>query len=165
MATVSAEDLHSIYASLHRAAQLAREARKRVEGAVFTEGRIEAEVLAEYAPEPAEPFRRASGLLRAWDSVATASDSTWGGLKSGASAVAGLAGSLQDGMSGTVARAAAVPALAANFQRTMSGTLSDTIAAPVAVRLKATGRALGQGPVPGRGLAWPQAFSARRCCR
>ena len=152
MSSVTEDEVHQVLASVNRAASLAKDARQRIEQANLTDAKVEIEVLAEYATPPAKPFQKASRFTRAFDSIASVSESVWDGAKSGATAVPGIVGNLQEGVSDTVSRAASVPKLAVNFQKSLSGTLSDNISKPISMRLKASGRALEHGVGAGVGL-------------
>ncbi|WP_171179395.1 hypothetical protein [Ruegeria sp. HKCCD8929] len=152
MTSVTEDETHQIYSSINQAALLAKDARRRIEQANLTEVKVELEVLAEYAPPPAKRFQKASKLTLAFDSIASVSESAWGGAKSSASSVPGLIGSLQDGVSDTVSRAASVPLLAENLRKTLSGALSDNVSKPISMRLKAGGRALENGVGTGVGF-------------
>jgi len=133
MASVTPEDQHQINSSLHRASQLAAEARQRVERAVLDDTKLELEVLADYAPSTA-PLEPASLLERA---VETSKDT--------AAAAAGL---WRDG----VVRAGAVPSLAANLQRSVFGAVSDHVTKPIEMRLQASAQAVKYGVGTGMGI-------------
>ncbi|WP_299885592.1 hypothetical protein [uncultured Ruegeria sp.] len=152
MTSISEDERHQVYASINRAATLAKEARQRIEGSSFAEARVNLEVLAEYAPSPVEPYKKASRFTRALDGLSSASETVWSGAKSHASSVPGLMGSLQDGVSDTMSRASSVPELAANLHKTVSAALSDNVTSPISIRLDASGRALRNGVGTGVGL-------------
>ncbi|MEO1107675.1 MAG: hypothetical protein AAFX90_07125 [Pseudomonadota bacterium] len=152
MVSVSDDEKHQILISVHRAAQLAKVARRRMEQSKLTDAKTELEVLAQYAAVPDEPYQKPSRLTRALDGLASASDSAWQGAKSHARAMPNLVSGLQSGVSGTLSRAASAPALFENLQKTVSGALSDTVLTPISMRLNAGGRALKHGVGAGVGL-------------
>jgi hypothetical protein len=152
MESVSDEERHQILTSIHRSAQLAKEARDRIERTKLTAAKVELEVLSEYAQPPAQPYEKPSRFLRAFDSIAATSESVWSGAKSRANAIPDVVGDLQSGVSGTLTRAASAPALIGNLRKTIAGTLSDNISTPISMRLNASGQALKHGVGAGVGL-------------
>lgn len=148
MASVTSDDAHQMHVALSRAALLARAARERIEQAALTDTQVELDVLASQAPTPAQPLQKPSMFIRAMDGVASASETAWDGARSGAAAMPGLLGSLQDG----VTRAGSVPVLARNLQKTVTGAVSDAVTRPLSMRLSAGQRALQNGLGAGVGL-------------
>lgn len=152
MESISDDEKHQVLSSVNRAAQLAKDARHRIERVKFTEAKTELGVLADYAPVPDQPFEKPSRFTRTFGGVASVSEAMWSGAKSQANAVPGLVSTLQESMSDTLTRAASAPVLLENFQKTLTGALSDNISTPISMRLNAGGRALKHGVGAGVGL-------------
>ena len=70
MKSISEAERHQIYASIHRATQLASAAREQIEHSVLTDAKVEVAVLADYAPVRTEEFKKASLLERTRDGLA-----------------------------------------------------------------------------------------------
>ncbi|MEM9343102.1 MAG: hypothetical protein AAGA87_08665 [Pseudomonadota bacterium] len=134
MTSVTPEDQHQINASLHRASQLAADARRRIERAALGETMAELAVLAEYAPPTTEVFKAPTVFERTLDGVVSASRN----MGQGAAALA--------------SRAGAVPTLAHNLQRSLAGALSDHVTKPIEMRLQASATALKYGAGTGVGV-------------
>ena len=152
MPSVTDDEKHQLFSSINRAAQLAKSARQGLEQSKLAQVRVEVDVLAEYAPQPAEPYQKPSRLTRALDTIAAASENVWSGAKSRAPSVPGMVDTLQEGVSGTLTRAASVPVLLGNLQKSLTGAVSDSITSPISMRLAASGRALKHGVGAGVGL-------------
>ncbi|MEP5731397.1 MAG: hypothetical protein ABJL67_18730 [Sulfitobacter sp.] len=152
MRSVGDKEKHQINASLNRAAQLATDARHRIEQKQFNVAKAELDVLAEYAPKPEVPFKRASFVSRKLKGVVQISESTWEETKSRVTAIPTLVGHLKDGANNSMARVSSIPVLAANFQKSLSAAMSDAVAKPIAMRLQASTKALKHGVGAGVGM-------------
>lgn len=152
MATVTEDEMHQILTSLHRAVQLARDARRRIEQVTLTDAKVELSVLSGRAAPPATTFQKASRFSRAMDQVASVSANVWTGAKTGATVFPALASGAQGLVTGVASRAGSIPALTSNLQKTLAGHLSDNVSKPVSMRLNASSRALKNGVGTGVGL-------------
>lgn len=152
MKTVSEDERHQLYGSIHRAAQLAASARERIEQSTLSEAKVELSVLAGYAPASTETFKKASFFERTRDGVLSASNSTLQRARSSIEGVPNVVDAVKDGVSSSFERANAVPLLASNLQRTMAAVVSDNVTKPIGMRLQASGKALTHGAGAGVGL-------------
>lgn len=152
MKSISEDERHQFYSSIHRAAQLASSARGRIEQSVLAEAKVELSVLASYAPTNPQEFRKASFLERTRDGLLSASNTTLHRAKNSFEAIPNMAGALKGGVTNSVHRANAVPTLVSNLQRTLSGTFSDNVTRPIGMRLQASGKAITHGAGAGVGL-------------
>lgn len=152
MKSISEEELHQLYGSIHRAAQLASSARECLEQSALTKTQVEIGVLAEYAPANSEAYKPASMFERTREGFLSASNSALGKAKTSVEALPSMTGVLKEGVNSSLERANAVPILASNLQRTLTGTFSDTVTKPIGMRLKASGKALTHGAGAGVGL-------------
>ena len=152
MKSISEDERHQLYSSIHRAAQLASTARERIEQSVLTEAKVELGVLANYAPTSPKEFKKASIFERTRDGLVSASNTTLHRAKNSVEAIPNIAGALKDSVTNSVERANAVPTLVSNLQRTLSGTFSDNVTKPIGMRLQASGKALTHGAGAGVGL-------------
>lgn len=150
--SIKEDERHQLYSSIHRAAQLAFTARERIEQSLLNEAKVELSVLANYAPNNPQEFKKASLFERTRDGLLSASNTTLQTAKNGIEAIPNVAGGLKGGATNSVERAKAVPTLVSNFQKTLSGTLSDNVTKPIGMRLQASGKALTQGAGAGVGL-------------
>jgi hypothetical protein len=152
MKSISEDERHQLYSSIHRAAQLASSARERIEQSVLTEAKVELSVLASYAPTSPKEFRKASLFERTRDGVLSASNSTLQRAKNSVESAPNMIGALKDGVLTSLDRAHAVPTLASNLQQTLAGMLSDNLTKPIGMRLQASSKALTHGAGAGVGL-------------
>lgn len=152
MTSIGEEDQHQLYSSIHRASQLAAAARARVEQSALSDVKVELDVLANYAPPPAQQLGKASFFERARDGVLSASTLTLQKAKSSVESAPKFADALKDGVSNSLDRAQAVSTLASNLQRTLSGMVSDNVTQPIKMRLQASSKALTHGAGAGVGL-------------
>ena len=152
MKSISEDERHQLYSSIHRAAQLASTARERLEQSALKETQVEIGVLADYAPANSEAYKHPSMFERTRDGFFSASNSVLGKAKTSVEALPSMTGVLKEGVNSSLERANAVPILASNLQRTLTGTFSDTVTKPIGMRLKASGKALTHGAGAGVGL-------------
>jgi len=152
MKSISEDERHQLYSSIHRAAQLASSARERLEHSALTETQVEVGVLADYAPATGEAYKPASLFERTREGLFSASNAALDKAKTSIEALPSVTGALKDGVNSSLERANAVPILASNLQRTLTGTLSDNVTKPIGMRLKASGKALTHGAGASVGL-------------
>lgn len=152
MKSISEDERHQLYSSIHRAAQLASSARERIEQSLLAEAKVELSVLAKYAPTNPQEFKKASFFERTRDGLLSASYTTLHRAKNSFEAIPNMAGALKDGVTNSVDRANAVPTLVSSMQRTLSGTFSDNVTKPIGMRLQASGKAITHGTGAGVGL-------------
>jgi len=150
--SISEDERHQLYSSIHRAAQLAISARERIEQSVLSKARIELSVLANYAPSSPQEFKKASLFERTRNSVLSASNTSLRRAKNSVEAAPNMIGALKDGVLTSFDRANAVSALASNLQRTLAGMVSDSVAKPIGMRLQASRKALTYGASASVGL-------------
>lgn len=152
MASVCDDEKHQIYGSINRAAQLAALARERIEQAALTEAKVELNLLANYAPEQPEEYKKASLFQRTRDGILSASNTTLQKAKSGVESLPGLVETLKGGVGSSLERVTAVPLLVVNLQKSLAGAFSDSVTKPIAMRLHASGKAITHGTGAGIGL-------------
>lgn len=152
MKSISKDERHQLYSSIHRASQLASSARERIEQSVLTEAKVELDVLANYAPITPQEFKKASLFERTRDGVLSASNATLQRAKSSVGTTPNMIGALKDGVLTSLDRAHAVQTLASNLQQTVAGMVSDNLAKPIGMRLQASRKALTHGAGAGVGL-------------
>ncbi len=152
MKSISDDEQHQLYSSIHRAAQLASSARERIEQSVLMEVKVELGVLASYALTNPQEFKKASLFERTRDGVLSASNSTLQKAKSSAETAPNMIDALKDGVLASLDRAQALPTLASNLQQTLAGMVSDNVTKPIGMRLQASGKALTHGAGAGVGL-------------
>lgn len=152
MKSISKDERHQLYSSIHRASQLASSARERIEQSVLTEAKVELDVLANYAPITPQEFKKASLFERTRDGVLSASNTTLQRAKSSVGTAPNMIGALKNGFLTSLDRAHAVQTLASNLQQTLAGRVSDSVTRPIGMRLQASGKALTHGAGAGVGL-------------
>lgn len=152
MKSISEDERHQLYSSIHRAAQLASIARERIEQLLLTEAKVELSVLANYAPTTPQEFKKASLFERTRDGILSASNSTLQRARNSVETAPNMIGALKDGVLTSLDRAHAVPTLASNLQQTLAGMVSDNVTKPIGMRLQASGKALTHGAGAGVGL-------------
>lgn len=152
MESIDEGDRHQIYSSINQAAQLASDARRRIEQSALTEVKVELSVLADYAPDNTGEYQRTSLFERTCHGLMSASNTTLRKAKNGVDVVPNVVGALKDGVTNSLERVNAVPLLASNLQRTVAGSLSDWVTNPIKMRLQASGKALSHGAGAGVGL-------------
>ncbi|WP_425038877.1 hypothetical protein [Primorskyibacter sp. S187A] len=152
MKSISEDEQHQLYCSIHRAAQLASSARERIEQSALMEAKVELSVLANYAPPAPQAFRKASLLERTRDGVLSVSNTTLQRAKNSVETAPKIIDALKGGVSTSLDRAQAVPTLAANLHQTLAGLVSDNVTKPIEMRLQASGKALTHGTGAGVGL-------------
>jgi hypothetical protein len=152
MKSISEDERHQLYSSIHRAALLASSARERIEQSMLTEAKLELSVLANYAPTNPQEFKKASLFERTRDGVLAASNTTLQRAKNSVATAPDMIGALKDGVLTSLDRAHAVPTLASNLQQTLAGMVSDNVTKPIGMRLQASSKALTHGTGAGVGL-------------
>lgn len=152
MKSISEDERHQLYISVHRASQLASSARERIEKSVLAEAKVELDVLANYAPNTPQEFRKASLFERTRNGVLSASNTALNRTKSSVETAPNMIVELKDGVLASLNRAHAVPTLASNLQRSLAGVVSDNVTKPIGMRLQASRKALTHGAGAGVGL-------------
>jgi hypothetical protein len=158
MTSVTADERHQVHQSIHRARQLVAAARQKIERGAFNAAKVELEVLAEYAPPPDQPMKKASFMERTLDGLKSVSESSLKTASSGVAAVPEIVGKVKVGATSSLDQMSAVPTLAWNLKKTLSGAVSDRVTKPIEMRLQAGGKALTYGVGTGVGIGMATAI-------